>query len=168
MAKNEAEMINSEIEKKIDESVMLELKEYEKEKNKEYEKKLEKLEHQFNSQVFEENRKAKKIIIKKQNEFEDSVRNEFFKIANSFVESDKYFDYLINNIEQAIENLNTKDSSSIEVYVTNRDKQRFEKNIYERFKCNVLEIPNSYIGGSICKDAKKNVLVNNTIFDGIN
>ena len=165
MANSEAEKVNDEIEKSIDDNVISELKEYELEKQKEYQKKIKKLEHQFNSKVFEENIKAKQIIMQRQRNFEDSIKKEFCNMANSFVNSDKYCDYLIGNIKNAFKNIEIENGNQINIYITKRDKERFGKKICEQYKCNVYEISDNYIGGAICENNSKKVLVNNTILD---
>lgn len=168
MANNEAEEMSRQIEASLNENINQEIKEYEKEKQKEYEKKLIKLEHNFNSDVYEANYKAKQAVMKKKEELEEEIKKEFTDIVNVFLASDKYENFLISNIHQAMQNLKVDSSDEISIYIIKKDKEKFESRLKKIFECNVLELEDSYIGGALLVNETKNILVNNTIAEQIN
>ena len=168
MAKNEANNMENQINLTIKEDIRQEVEEYENSKRKEYERNIIKLEHNLNSKIVELNTNAKKIILLKKQEFQNDVKNEVINRINDFICKDEYKTYLLNNIDECLKKINDNNLENITIFITKRDKERFEMDIKQKFNCNILEIDNENIGGSVCKDEKKNIVVNNTILEELN
>ena len=163
IARIEAEETVNQIDNKISENIKQEIQEYEEEKQREYEKKIIKLEHNYNSKIFQLNIDAKHTILQKEEELKKEILTEIVDRLRVFIESEKYEEYLIKNINQSREKLNIEDTDEISIYVTRNDKEKYEEKLRKIFSCNLYDLDDEYIGGAICTNETKNISVDNTI-----
>lgn len=163
MASSEANEIIDKIDVKIKENIMQDLQEYEQEKQREYQKKITKLEHSYNSKIFELNSQAKHTLLQKKLELSQKMNSKLKQELEKFTNSEKYEKYLIQNINQATKKMNINEKDKISIYITKKDLDRFKEKINETFTCNLGQIEASYIGGSICTNNSKTIIINNTL-----
>ena len=162
-ARIEAEETVSQIDKKISENIKQDIQEYEEEKQKEYEKKIIKLEHNYNSKIFQLNNDARHAILQKEEELKKEMLSEIVDKLRVFVGSEKYEEFLIKNINKSKEKLNFENADEISIYVTRNDKEKYGAKLKDVFSCNLYGIDDSYIGGAICTNETKKISVDNTI-----
>ena len=125
-ARMDAEETVNQINNKISENIKQEIQDYEEEKQKEYEKKIIKLEHNYNSKVFQLNNDAKHAILQKKEELKKEIMTEIVEKLKVFVQSEKYEEFLIKNINKSREKLNIENTDKISIYLTKNDKKRYE------------------------------------------
>lgn len=162
-ATNEANTLKQSINTKINSKIEDELSSYRQEALKKYNRQVNKLEKNYNSKIFELNNNSNIAILNKRRELSDTLKLEIkLKILN-FVNSDKYFDFLLDNIKKSILELGKQGESLVKIYLTQNDKNKYENKISSYFNFDIDGINNDFIGGSICVGTTKNIYIDNTL-----
>jgi vacuolar-type H+-ATPase subunit E/Vma4 len=182
LTKNDYETIMQNINNQIENNTAEELKEYENELNEKYMKKVKKIELNYNTKIFRINNEARYKIIEKENNAKEEIRKEVLSKVKEYTKNSEYMDFLIKNINQSLENLNISENDEIHIYITDNDKQKYEKYIsknirinttskntpidiftksHSRVKFEILDDKN--IGGSKCINFTKKIEIDNTL-----
>lgn len=129
-----------------------------------YKEDMEKLNRNFNKNVFNYEVEEKKKL----NEYKKKlVNNIFLKIKDeltSFTSSRSYKKYLMNNIENTIKNLENSNST---IYLTEKDYSKYKKDIEKKFGFQVEKMEEDKIGGCIIVDKLSKISIDNTILTNI-
>lgn len=153
------EIINDKVNSKIED----ELASYREEALKKYNRQVDKLEKSYNSKIFELNNNYKIAILNKQKQLLQNLKLEVTLQVLNFVNSDKYLEFLIQNIKHSILELGKQGESLVKIYITQNDKDKYENKIYSCFNFDIDVISNDFIGGSICVGSTKNISIDNTL-----
>lgn len=163
MSDIESRNLEEQIEKEIEEKIKEEIEEYKKDVSSTLERKIRRLEKNYNSEVFEINNDARKKIIEKKEELNKEIKEELKSKMIKFTDQKEYETFLTNNIKQAIKILNLKENDILEIGLTSKDTNKFQNIIKEQFKADIFIINDKYIGGAICNNVTQNISVNNTL-----
>lgn len=163
MAVNDANQLSASIEEKIKQNIKDEVELYEKEANEKCEKKLRKLEQNYNCQIFEEQNAARHSVIEAENEIKDDLKATVISKIKEFTNTQSYTNFLINNIKESLSKLKIEEEDQIKIEITTNDMSKYKKEIEEKFNAKVEEMSNKNIGGSICVNESKKISINNTL-----
>ena len=162
-AKNEADEMNRNIDEKVENDIKEQIEEYSKKQKIRFDREIKGLEKQYNTKKYELEKNSKMNLIKKQKEIIFDLINSVEMKMKDFVQSEKYFDYLINNINNSLNKIGSK-SNNVIIYITNYDNSRYSNILLENFKDYTIEtISDNNIGGCKCLDKNSNVIIDNTI-----
>lgn len=162
-AKNEANEMNNDIDEKIENDIKEKLDEYSKKQEIRFNREIKGIEKQYNTRRYELEKIAKMDLLKRQQEIKMDLINSVAKNMSMFVKSEEYFNYLIKNINNAIDKIG-KNKDNITIYITNYDSNRYSKILSSKFNnYNIKTISDDNIGGCKCIDVDSNIIVDNTI-----
>lgn len=166
MAQEEADNLKKEIDSEINESIKLEIKKYQEETERNFNKKIDKIEKNYNSELFNQEIECKQNIVEKQKELQEDLKSEIYNRIVNFIDTDNYKEFLFNNVEQVINSCNlnnTQDAinSDIILYLTQKDFDKYKIEIETKFQCTMEVMDSSHLGGAIGET--KNILVDNSL-----
>lgn len=162
-AKNEANEMNNDIDEKIENDIKEKLDEYSKKQEIRFNREIKGIEKQYNTRRYELEKIAKMDLLKRQQEIKMDLINSVAKNMSMFVKNEEYFNYLIKNINNAIDKIG-KNKDNITIYITNYDSNRYSKILSSKFNnYNIKTISDDNIGGCKCIDVDSNIIVDNTI-----
>lgn len=162
-AKNEANEMNNDIDEKIENDIKEKLDEYSKKQEIRFNREIKGIEKQYNTRRYELEKIAKMDLLERQQEIKMDLINSVAKNMSMFVKSEEYFNYLIKNINNAIDKIG-KNKDNITIYITNYDSNRYSKILSSKFNnYNIKTISDDNIGGCKCIDVDSNIIVDNTI-----
>lgn len=159
LASNEAECLKKEIEEEIENQLKIELEEYMRKKEWNYNKSVENLEREYKKEIFQIQNDCKKEILNAKTSIYEDLKKEVENRINNFVDSDKYEDFLFKTIKKSAKQFD--DKKDIVIGITKKDKEKFENKIKELYSCEIKIIEPSYIGG--CMMQNKNMCIDNTL-----
>ncbi len=163
MAQIEAKTLEEKIEKEIDERISEEILEYQKDAKINLEKKFSKIQKEYNSKIYQMNNNAKISILARKKQLSEQLKKEIIQKITEFTNSEKYLNFLLNNIKEAILVIENTEKDNIKIGLTQRDINKYYKYIKEKFSGKIYSIDNNYIGGSICTNLSKNISADNTL-----
>ena len=163
IAKNEANKLTVEIEEKIDKNIKDEIRLYKKDSELKYERRANQIEQNYNCDVYDAENKAKHIIIEKKDNIKKDLQNEVIKRIKEFIKSYDYQYYLINNIDEAIQNLKIEEGDVVTIGITPEDYNVYQGEIKNKFGYSINTILSKNLGGSICINESKKISINNTL-----
>jgi F0F1-type ATP synthase delta subunit len=106
-------------------------------------------------------------VLEKRKQIFDEVKRESLEYARSFIETDKYKELLISDLQRASQEIDL--SHGIEVFLTQYDAERFEEDIRRIFSQSVnLCIDNELIGGFVILDKVESAKFDMSILQRIN
>lgn len=161
IAKKENSFLKEENDNIISEKVLEKVNLYKEELAKKYISEMNKIERDYNKNLFdyEINERIKindfKQILK--DSINSKVENELLIFVNSF----EYKDYLFKIINKTLEKIEANEHTKI--YVTEHDFDRFKEDIKNTFLLEVDKISNENIGGCVIINSINKVSINNTL-----
>lgn len=161
IAKKENSFLKEENDNIISEKVLEKVNLYKEELAKKYISEMNKIERDYNRNLFdyEINERIKindfKQILK--DSINSKVENELLIFVNSF----EYKDYLFKIINKTLEKIEANEHTKI--YVTEHDFDRFKEDIKNTFFLEVDKISNENIGGCVIINSINKVSINNTL-----
>ena len=162
-ATREANSLKESIDNKINSKIEDEIASYREEAVRKYNRQISKLEKNYNSKIYELNNNSNISILNKRRELSDTLKLEVKLQILNFVNSDKYFEFLIDNIKSSILEIGKHGESLVKIYLTQNDKDKYENKISSYFNFDIDSISNDFIGGSICVGVTKNISIDNTL-----
>lgn len=158
LLKKENDSFSSE---KIDQMV----DEYKEELAVKYSNEINKIQREFNRNVFDFKQKQRMRV----NDFKQSLKDDLViqitKEIEKFTDSYQYEEYLINNIKNVLKNIN--DVSKCVIYITEKDYNKFYEKLTFEFNLKLEKMDNKNLGGCIVVDKIAKVSLDNTIKNNI-
>ena len=159
----EADEMNKNIDEKIENDIKEQLDEYSKKQRIRYDREMKGFEKQYNIKKYELEKNSKMNLLEKQKEIIIDLINSVEKKMKDFVHSEKYFDYLVKNINNSLNKIGSKTNSVI-IYITDYDYNRYSNMLSASFKDYTIKtISDKNIGGCKCLDKDSNIIIDNTI-----
>lgn len=166
MSKEEATNIEMKIKDEIFDTINKETKKYENEIKVAIDKKIVKLEKQYNIKIYEINQKLKQEIIEEENAIKENIKDEVKKMLKEYTISNEYEEYLLKNIKNALDCI--KKEGSI-VYLTSTDYEKYKENIENKFNnVKVKSMEDFYLGGCKIENDDLKIIIDNTFKSLIN
>ena len=165
-ATREANEINEEIDKKVKEELEEELKQYIEKEQVKQKKEYKRLEQEYNAKIYDIDNKTKMLLMQKEKELINDLKQSVIAKLNEFTNTEIYMEYLLNNVEQAIQQTCDRelDYQNVVIYLTQKDITKLGARIQEKISNAVIEqIGNDYIGGSKCFNKSTSIAVDNTL-----
>lgn len=164
MATEDANNISSHIESLISANTNEKIKVYEEKYKKDYEKKAQKLEQDYNSKIFNLANKTKHDILELNEKYINNLKDMVQKEILKFVVSSNYYDFLEKNVEQSLDKLNITPSDNITIQINKKDFLKYNKKLKDKFNYKIENLTNKkIIGGSICINCTKQILIDNSL-----
>ena len=164
MARKELSNIKTENDEISEEKILEKVNIYKEELAQKYENELNKLEREFNRNIFdyEMNQKMQVSNLKKTiiQEKEEKIKLEFGQFTNT----SEYKYYLLRNIERVLSKIKSKKCT---IFITEKDYDKYYKDISMAFNNFVDKIDNDNIGGCVIIDAQNKVSIDNTLKNNI-
>lgn len=146
---------------KVDEMI----NDYKDELSKKYSNDLNKIEREYNKNLFDfemqERMKLNNIKKEVQNKITEEVMNELEKFTNS----NEYENYLINNIDITLKNIQNHENATI--FITEKDYKKYGEFIKNKYNLNIETMDNDNIGGIIIVDKFSKISIDNTMKNAI-
>lgn len=159
----EADEMNKNIDEKIENDIKEQLDEYSRKQRIRYDREMKGLEKQYNIKKYELEKNSKMNLLEKQKEIIIDLINSVEKKMKDFVQSEKYFDYLVKNINNSLNKIGSKTNSVI-IYITDYDYNRYSNMLSASFKDYTIKTTSDEnIGGCKCLDEDSNIIIDNTI-----
>lgn len=159
-AKKELNILKKENDDFSEDKILEKVNLYKDELSKKYENELNKIEREFNRGIFdyEMNQKMKITTFKKQliGKIENNVKSEF----EIFINTEEYKYYLLRCIENVLSKM--KKGKCI-IFITERDYDKYYKDISMAFNADVDKMDNENIGGCIIINRENKISIDNTI-----
>lgn len=160
-AKKEFNLLKEENDNIISEKVLEKVNSYKEELAKKYVNEINKIEREYNRNLFDYEMDERIKV----NDFKQSLKNNINSQVElemwKFVDSLEYKDYLLKTINKTLENIERNENT--EIYVTEKDFDRFKDELQERFCIKIDKISNENIGGCVVIDSVNKVSINNTL-----
>lgn len=109
----------------------------------------------------------KRIVLESQKRIFNETLEQLVDYASKFTEDNSYGDILMRDMDMAFAELDN--GSNINLYITSKDKKRFEMAIAQKFNAELItiEIDDSIIGGFIAVDGVHNIKIDMSFLSGI-
>ncbi len=160
-AKKEQKILKEENDNICNKKVLEKVNDYKDELSKKYSNELNKIEREYNRELFDYEMKER---IKISNFKQTLIDNIQFKVEEEFlkfVDSAQYKDYLFNLINKTINKLDKSDE--LILYLTEKDYYKFKDEIENNFSVNLDKISNQNIGGCAIIDNQNKIYIDNTL-----
>lgn len=161
-ANKDSKSIEDKINEDLNTKVNEEITEYKNNSLRKYEKKIYKIEKDYNIELFNLMNEYKIYLSNKEKELRKNLKSELILKIKEFTDSNEYKEYLFKNIKQTIKKLEEEKQTLGKIYIIEKDFIRYGKEINEEFGVNIEEIENKYIGGSIGINTLENIYIDNT------
>lgn len=160
LAQIDAEKLNEKINNEIEEQIETELEEYVKKQEATYKKQCEKVVKEYNKSLFEYEVECKKNIQNVKDIINRELKAEIEKRLEAFTDRQEYVQYLVKNINDAL-NVVDNDSSSV-IFVTKKDNEKYFE-ILNKYNLQVKQLDDCFIGGCKVENDRLGVIVDNTL-----
>lgn len=160
-AKKDFKSLKEENDNIILEEVLKKVNSYKEELTKKYTNEISKMEREYNRNLFDYEMKERVKINKFKKTLKDNLSSKVEAEVCSFVDSFEYKHYLFKIINKTFEKL--EKNENIEIYITEKDFDRFYNELQKVFSMKIDKIGNENIGGCIIIDSKNKVSINNTL-----
>ena len=158
--------IKKEVEDEINNSIVQEIAKYEKKKDLNYTKNVQSIEKECNKKIFNFEIECKKKIIEEEKKIKKEIKEKCIYKLKEFVNQQQYKEFLKNNIQNAFEKLENK--NSIDIYLTKNDIGKYGDEIRSSYFSNLKEMPDNNIGGCIIANENQGIFIDNTLLNRIN
>lgn len=165
LLKQDVTQINRNIDSEIEKQIKDELREYQEKEEFAYKKKIEKLEKDYNKQMYTLELEAKKEEINEKKNIQKDLRKEIINILEDFTKTSEYEKFFMSRVEEIVQKANT--SNGI-LRIVEYDYERFYAQILANYQLQLEIIEDKYIGGCILEDKKQGIYIDNTILESIN
>lgn len=163
LASLETEALKGDIQAEIEEQMKKELDEYTQKKEWSFGKTTEKLEKDYMKEIFNFQTECKKDILKAKQDIDNDLRKKVIGLLEEYTNSSEYENFLFNCVDSAIKN--SKGSSNVSIGITQKDLQKYESNLKQKYNIDFNEINNCYIGGCILKSNE--IYIDNTLLNSL-
>lgn len=111
---------------------------------------------------------GKKLVVDKKDEIVEDAVKSVLERAKDFTETEQYGEMLLQDIKSAL--MEMMDSTTINMYITEKDSNRYNDKIKEIFNSRDLKITcdDSLIGGFVLIDTEKNIKIDMSFTDRVN
>ncbi len=158
----ELKLENDKTEKELLEKMIAE---YEFEVQKKFENEINKLNRDYNKNIFNYDMESRRKLTK----FKDTLILYIHKILiEKFVQfsgTEEYREFLRNNVRQVLSKVNSNENCTI--FVTNKDMEKYGNDLKNEFGVEVQTIEDSYIGGCMLVNDRERVSIDNTLKNNI-
>ncbi len=159
-ANNDAYNIETEINNKVKKSISDEISKYRKNAEIKLKNKIDKVEKEYNTKVFELETNAKKEILKEKEKLQERLFEEAQKEVKEFTNTPQYESFLLQNLEK----YEIKPNDIIGI--TKKDFQSYKLKIMEKLpNIQLKEIEDEYIGGFTLESIENKIYVDNTLLN---
>ena len=158
----ELKLENDKTEKELLEKMITE---YELEVQKKFENEINKLNRDYNKNIFNYDMESRRKLTK----FKDTLILYVHKILiERFVQfsgTEEYKEFLRNNVRQVLSKVNSNESCTI--FITNKDMEKYGNDLKNEFGVEVQIIDDNYIGGCMLVNDSERVSIDNTLKNNI-
>lgn len=158
----ELKLENDKVEKELLEKMVTE---YELEVQKKYENEINKLNRDYNKNIFNYDMESRRKLTKFKDTLILYVHKKLIEKFIQFSDTEEYRDFLRNNIRQVLSKVSSNGDCT--VYVTNRDMERFGNDLRNEFNVELQTIEDSNIGGCMLINDSEKVSIDNTLKNNI-
>lgn len=166
MSMQDSKKLKEEVDNEINSSIEEELEEYKAKKQANYEKLMEKMEKDYNKQIFAYEMQSKKAIINEENKILQEIKQEAIKRLKELIQKENYESFLESKIQEGLAVIENNEKTSCGI--TKKDREKFERILTQKFKLNLFEIDGKYIGGCILENQEEGIYIDNTIQNLVN
>ena len=154
--------INTDIEKQIKE----ELEQYQQKEEFAYHKKIEKLEKDYNKQIYSAEMESKKEVLDQKKVILKELKKEVVEILRRFTNEPEYEEFLNKRIMEVTEKVSNSENSFLSL--VSKDNEKYGNKIREKYGVEIKIMEDKYIGGCILEDKIEGLYIDNTIENSIN
>lgn len=159
-AKKELAVLREENETYANKKISEMIEEYQDILSIKYKNELNKLEREYNRNLFDYEMKENVSLNKIKSKLFDNIKSEVTADLKEFTDSKEYKNYLIKNIEETL-----KVTEKGILYITEKDFKKYKDELERKFNIKIDKINDSNIGG--CKIINNKISIDNTIKNSI-
>lgn len=172
-AKKELALLKDENDKISEEKILEKVNNYKTELAEKYQEEINKLNREFNRNIFDYEIEGKKKVSQKREECIEKIENRIVEEFKNFVNTPEYENFLETRIAETKTLEIYFEETDYTIFITENDYNKYYEKILNNellgqdmnSKSNITieKISNSYIGGCIILDRKNNISIDNTI-----
>lgn len=172
-AKKELALLKDENDKISEEKILEKVNNYKTELAEKYQEEINKLNWEFNRNIFDYEIEGKKKVSQKREECIEKIENRIVEEFKNFVNTPEYENFLETRIAETKTLEIYFEETDYTIFITENDYNKYYEKILNNellgqdmnSKSNITieKISNSYIGGCIILDRKNNISIDNTI-----
>lgn len=172
-AKKELALLKDENDKMSEEKILEKVNNYKTELAEKYQEEINKLNREFNRNIFDYEIEGKKKVSQKREECIEKIENRIVEEFKNFVNTPEYENFLETRIAETKTLEIYFEETDYTIFITENDYNKYYEKILNNellgqdmnSKSNITieKISNSYIGGCIILDRKNNISIDNTI-----
>lgn len=172
-AKKELALLKDENDKISEEKILEKVNNYKTELAEKYQEEINKLNREFNRNIFDYEIEGKKKVSQKREECIEKIENRIVEEFKNFVNIPEYENFLETRIAETKTLEIYFEETDYTIFITENDYNKYYEKILNNellgqdmnSKSNITieKISNSYIGGCIILDRKNNISIDNTI-----
>lgn len=173
IAKKELALLKDENDKISEEKILEKVNNYKTELAEKYQEEINKLNREFNRNIFDYEIEGKKKVSQKREECIEKIENRIVEEFKNFVNTPEYENFLETRIAETKTLEIYFEETDYTIFITENDYNKYYEKILNNellgqdmnSKSNITieKISNSYIGGCIILDRKNNISIDNTI-----
>ncbi len=161
LLQKEITQLNKNIDSEIEKQIKDEVEEYEQKEEVTYNKRLEKLEKDYNKQMYLMQMESKKEILEAKKEWQKDLKKEVENRVKNYVNTPEYETFLFARIDETIRK--TTQTQNCTLGITQQDYEKFASKIQEKYPIKLYQIANSYLGGCVLEDKNAGIYIDNTL-----
>ena len=158
--------INKKVEDEINDSIYQEIDKYTKKKELSYNKNIQNMEKECNKKIYNYEIDCKKKIIEEEKKIKKQIKENCIVKLKEFSNQESYKEYLKDNIKNAFYKID--DRNSIDIYLTQKDIDKYGDEIRTMYPSRIVEMPDDYIGGCIIGNEQQGIFIDNTLMNLLN
>lgn len=159
-AKKELNILKKENDDFSEDKILEKVNLYKDELSKKYKNELNKIEREFNRNTFDYEMNQKMKITTFKNELIEKIENNVKSQFENFTNTAEYKYYLLRSIENVLSKI--KKGKCI-IFITQRDYEKYYKDISMAFSADVDKMDNENIGGCIVVNRENKISIDNTL-----
>lgn len=157
--------LSKKIDTEIEQQIKDELQEYQEKEEFAYQKKLEKLEKDYNKQMYALEMECKKDVLNQKKNIQKELNKEVIQILKDFTKTPEYESFLMQRIAESMQKL--ENTNHAVLGLVKQDEERYGNRIRENYKIQIKIMEDKYIGGCILEDDIAGLSIDNTIQNSI-
>ena len=166
MSMKESKILKEELEEEVNIAVEEEIREYSEKKQTSYKKLLEKTEKEHNKKIFAYELQLRQEVINEENKIKQEIKKEAIQKIKEAIENNSHIRFLENKIEECLNLIGN--IKGTRCGIIRLDKEKYEKEILQKYQLEIFEISEKYIGGCILENQEEGIYIDNTILNLIN
>ena len=161
----EVAKLSKQIDDEIEKQIKDELEEYQEKEEFAYNKKIEKLQKDYNKEIFAKEMECKREVLNQKKIIQKDLQKEVVNLLKKFTETQEYRKFFMTKVDEVVAKV--QDTSNSSLKILSKDNEKYGDEIRQKYNVNIQIIEDKYIGGCILEDNVQGLYIDNTLQNSV-